>query len=80
MPVQIGGQPPAPATLTAPSQPQPEGYRAACFPCHDEHMMSQQRLTRAQWDREITKMTNWGANVTSNRDGILDYLSSAFKP
>jgi sulfite oxidase len=61
--------------------PTPGGYKAACFGCHDEHMMSQQHLTRAQWDREVTKMSGWGAAVKpEGRDAILDYLSSAFKP
>jgi len=61
--------------------PAPDGYKASCSACHDEHMMRQQRLTRAQWDREVTKMTGWGAPVKpENRDALLDYLSSSFKP
>jgi hypothetical protein len=44
-------------------------------------MMRQQHLTRAQWDRELTKMSGWGADVKpENRESILDYLSSVFKP
>jgi sulfite oxidase len=66
-----------PAELTTP----PEGYKTACFGCHDDHMMRQQRLTRAQWDREVTKMTGWDAAVKpEQRDSLLDYLSSGFKP
>ena len=62
-------------------QTQPDGYKAACFGCHDDHMMRQQRLTRAQWDREVTKMTGWGAAVKpEQRDGLLDYLSAHYKP
>jgi hypothetical protein len=62
-----------PATL-------PEGYKAACFVCHDEHMMIQQHLTRTQWDREITKMSGWGAEVKpENRSAILDYLATRFR-
>jgi hypothetical protein len=39
----------------------------------------QQHLTQAQWDREFTKMTNWGAPVTpENRSAILDYLVKHF--
>ena len=69
------------APLEAPTQPVPNGYKAACLVCHDEHMMRQQRLTRAQWDREVTKMTGWGAVVTpEQRNGLLDYLSASYKP
>jgi DMSO/TMAO reductase YedYZ molybdopterin-dependent catalytic subunit len=59
----------------------PNGYAATCMSCHDEHMMRQQRLTRAQWDKEVNKMTNWGAPVQpEKREALLDYLSSRFKP
>jgi DMSO/TMAO reductase YedYZ molybdopterin-dependent catalytic subunit len=59
----------------------PEGYRAACFGCHDEHMMQQQRLTNAQWDREINKMTGWGASVPpQDREAIVKYLADRYKP
>ena len=44
-------------------------------------MMRQQHLTRAQWDREVTKMAGWGAAVRpEQRDDLLDYLSSRCKP
>jgi DMSO/TMAO reductase YedYZ molybdopterin-dependent catalytic subunit len=53
----------------------PETYESTCLACHGEDVIRQQRLTRAQWDREITKMTNWGAPVKpENRDSILNYL------
>jgi sulfite oxidase len=62
-------------------QPEPEGYKAACLPCHDDHLIRQQRLTRAQWDREVTKMTGWGATVSpERRNPLLDYLSARYKP
>jgi DMSO/TMAO reductase YedYZ molybdopterin-dependent catalytic subunit len=58
----------------------PQGYKAACLTCHDEGMMVQQRLTRAQWDREVNKMTGWGAQIKpEDREGILKYLSDQFK-
>jgi hypothetical protein len=63
------------------TQPEPAGYRATCFGCHDDHMMRQQRLSRAQWDREVTKMNGWGAPVNPDqRDALLDYLSTRYKP
>jgi len=83
MPVTISKTRPtlvAAAPETA-AQPEPEGYKAACFGCHDDHMMRQQRLTRAQWDREVTKMSGWGAPVSpEQRNGLLDYLSVRYKP
>ena len=79
--ITISAQDPSSATETpAPEAAFPEGYKTACFSCHDEHMMQQQHLTGAQWDREITKMTGWGAQVKAqDRDAILNYLSSRFK-
>jgi hypothetical protein len=69
------------AVPAAETHPEPAGYKAACFGCHDDHMMRQQRLTRAQWDREVTKMNGWGAAVNpEQRDGLLDYLSARYKP
>jgi DMSO/TMAO reductase YedYZ molybdopterin-dependent catalytic subunit len=60
---------------------QPPGYQSACLTCHDEGMMVQQRLTPAQWDRELNKMVGWGAPVKpEDREAILQYLSTQFKP
>jgi sulfite oxidase len=72
--------PPVKAAATDPAAgAQPQSY-AACLGCHDEHMMQQQHLTREQWDREIGKMTGWGAQVSpAQRDTILDYLASHFR-
>jgi hypothetical protein len=73
--------PSAPIASEAGTQLEPDGYKAACLGCHDDHMMRQQRLTRAQWDREVTKMTGWGAAVKpEQRDDLLDYLSARYKP
>jgi sulfite oxidase len=60
---------------------EPDVYKAACFGCHDDHMMRQQHLTHAQWDRELGKMTGWGAPVPpGQRDALLEYLSGVYKP
>ena len=43
-------------------------------------MMQTQRLTRAQWEKEVGKMGNWGARVNpENRQSIIDFLSGTFK-
>jgi sulfite oxidase len=79
--VTISAQTPSANEGAAPDMAYPEGYRTACFGCHDDHMMRQQRLNRSQWEREIDKMTGWGAPVRpENRDAIIDYLSGQFKP
>jgi sulfite oxidase len=81
--VTISAQAPsnAAAEQSAPETAHPDGYEGACLSCHDEHMMRQQHLTGTQWDREINKMTGWGAQVSpQDREAILHYLSNRFKP
>jgi hypothetical protein len=73
----------------APAQPQqqsvvpdfPPNVKQACIGCHEADIISGQHLTRAQWDREVTKMTGWGATVKpADRDGIVDFLFKNFGP
>ena len=80
--VTISAQAPVASTAApAPALTYPDGYKAACNGCHDDHMMTQQRLTRAQWDREIDKMTGWGAAFKpQDREAILNFLAGQFKP
>jgi DMSO/TMAO reductase YedYZ molybdopterin-dependent catalytic subunit len=68
---------PPPALASAP----PAAYTNACTVCHDEDIVRQQRLTRAQWDAEVNKMIGWGARVSADdRAALLDYLSSNYGP
>ena len=60
---------------------QPAAFKGACAVCHDDDVIRQQRLTRAQWDREINKMAGWGAKVKDeDRAGFLDYLFTNYGP
>jgi len=44
-------------------------------------MIAGQNLTRAQWERELDKMTRWGATVKPmDRQTIIDFLVSHFGP
>jgi hypothetical protein len=53
----------------------PSVFTETCVVCHQDDVIRQQRLTRAQWDREINKMMGWGARVrTEDRETLLDYL------
>ncbi len=67
----------------APTEVQPAiilpGFQRTCLGCHGEDVIRQQTLTRAQWDREINKMTGWGAQVNAeDRESFLDFLSKNF--
>lgn len=53
----------------------------ACLECHEARIILQQRLGKAAWSREVDKMIKWGAVVdASDRDGLIDYLSTNFPP
>jgi DMSO/TMAO reductase YedYZ molybdopterin-dependent catalytic subunit len=70
-----------PAPISTANMVPPAGFKTACGTCHDDDVLRQQRLTRAQWDREITKMTGWGAKVKDeDRSAFLDYLFSNYGP
>jgi sulfite oxidase len=80
-PLTISTQGPPPTEVTTTTAAYPAGYKSACFGCHDDHMMQQQRLTHAQWDRELKKMQGWGAEMKlDQREAVLDYLEKQFKP
>ena len=51
--------------------------KKSCLGCHSLRIIHVQRLSRATWDREITKMVNWGAAV-GEREALLEYLVANF--
>ena len=54
---------------------------ARCSICHEADLITQQRLSRTGWGREIDKMVRWGAVVeTQEREALLDYLAAHFAP
>jgi mono/diheme cytochrome c family protein len=53
----------------------------ACTECHEARIILQQRLGKAAWTKEVDKMVKWGAVVdASDRDALIDYLSTNFSP
>ena len=67
---------PARSSIAAPTV-----LQNACIVCHEDDVIRGQRLTRAQWDRELKKMTGWGAQVKdADRDGLLEYLFTNYAP
>ena len=72
---------PQPAQPSVAQAAPPVGFRNACLVCHEDDVIRQQRLTRAQWDRELKKMTGWGARIKDEeREGFLDYLFANYGP
>ncbi len=71
----------APPARPLDPSPRQSNEPGECVVCHDDDVIRQQRLTRAQWDAELNKMIGWGANVKDeDRGKLLDYLSSNFGP
>jgi len=53
----------------------------ACMECHDSSILVQQRLSRPAWEKEVDKMTKWGALVDpKERDALVDYFAGNFAP
>jgi mono/diheme cytochrome c family protein len=88
-------QPPAPAAGRSPlAQPPPASddddaaYLATlaqrsleenCLICHEENMISRQRLTPIQWKAEIDKMISWGAPLPAEaQQPLIDFLSRLY--
>jgi len=79
--VAVGTPAPAPQPQQSETPAFPANLKQACIGCHQADIIAGQHLTRAQWDREITKMTGWGATVKpTDRSEILDFLAAHFAP
>lgn len=53
--------------------------QTTCIPCHSLRLVDAQRLSRAAWDRELTKMAGWGWEAKAeDRAAILEYLAANF--
>jgi len=79
--IEVGGGPPGlPAPATAAEVPPfPDKVKQICAGCHGQDMIAGQHLTRAQWEREVDKMTRWGADVKpEDRTELIDFLVRAF--
>jgi cytochrome c5 len=52
-----------------------------CLSCHEADLITQQRLGRPGWEREVDKMIRWGAAANaSERQAMIDYLAARFAP
>lgn len=56
-----------------------EVVKQSCLVCHGPELITQQRLTAAQWTAEVDKMIRWGAEVPADRkQALIAYLSRNF--
>lgn len=54
---------------------------SGCLSCHQEDMLQQQRLTKAQWEKTVTKMAGWGANIEeAEKPAVASYLAEHYGP
>lgn len=83
LPLTATAQQPARAKITEdlPSGAMQAKATTSCLECHEARIILQQRLSKATWTKEVDKMIKWGAVVdASDRDALIDYLSSNFSP
>lgn len=75
-PVKAEAGTPAPSTADAKKL-----VDNGCLSCHQEEMLQQQRLTKAQWEKTVTKMGGWGANIEeADKPIIVAYLAEQYGP
>jgi len=48
-----------------------------CVACHSLRIVHSQRLSKAEWNRELDKMAGWGTTF-QDRDALLEYLVANF--
>jgi mono/diheme cytochrome c family protein len=71
----------AEATPTAPTFDAKKIVENGCLSCHQEDMLQQQRLTKAQWEKTVTKMAGWGANIEeAEKPAVVAYLAEHYGP
>lgn len=71
----------APTSSDLPPGPMQEKARDACTVCHDAGIITQQRLSKDAWGKEVDKMIRWGTQVEpADRQPLIDYLSASFPP
>jgi hypothetical protein len=68
-------QPQYTAAVSLPPGPELAALQANCEICHSEDMISTQRLSRATWDAEVTKMVLFGSPLPkTDQAAVVAYL------
>jgi hypothetical protein len=69
------------APVSWPAGPGAEIVRNKCLICHGGEMIASQRLTSAQWSKEVGKMVGWGAPLSKAEQRVLAaYLARHYPP
>lgn len=72
---------PTAPTVAWPPGPGRDLVTTRCLFCHHAELIVSQRLTPAQWDKEVTKMVRWGAPLEPAEQAVLaGYLAAHFGP
>jgi DMSO/TMAO reductase YedYZ molybdopterin-dependent catalytic subunit len=57
----------------------PAAVKSNCIGCHQADVITQQRLTHGQWEKEVEKMGRWGSSYKAeDKNTIVEYLSKEF--
>jgi hypothetical protein len=68
-------------TPELPAGPAQAKVTTSCLECHESRIITQQRLSKGAWTKEVDKMIKWGALVDpADRDSFIEYLSANFPP
>lgn len=74
-------QSPAPPNVPWPPGPSRVLVETRCLFCHQAELIVAQRLTPAQWSKEVHKMVKWGAPLTPDEEKVLaSYLAKHYAP
>jgi len=80
--LERGRETPAPPAASLPHEVEQAGvesFRNDCLACHSEDLVRQQRLTKAQWAKNLDKMRGWGSPTEpENIEALTTYLAAAF--
>ncbi|MEB3197790.1 MAG: hypothetical protein VKP62_11355 [Candidatus Sericytochromatia bacterium] len=72
---------PSPQAVAWPAGPGQALVTSRCLFCHEAELIVAQRLTPAQWDKEVHKMVKWGAPLTPEEQRLLAaYLARHYGP
>lgn len=70
---------PSPPPIAWPEGPGKVLVETRCLFCHHGELIAAQRLTPAQWDKEVEKMAGWGAPLSAAEKRVLAaYLAKHF--